>query len=152
SQYDNAKDYSLFSCYVDDISSLGKQLSMDILPDLQVAIKKYGDETPALLDHIYFETEPMVEVRKGDTLDFSKAKKSERIQNLQSIKMTKADIEKAKHHLKLLAEKYKKGRENLISDERGTEKWKDELYYETLNRLNEEPLQEGLTGTARIID
>ncbi len=46
------------------------ELSIYVTSSLKHAIKRFGLDTYALLDHVYFDTEPMHSVRPGDTLDF----------------------------------------------------------------------------------
>lgn len=37
-------------------------------------MKKWAGDTFGLLDHVYFETEPMKSVDPGDSLDFSRSR------------------------------------------------------------------------------
>ncbi|WP_353684408.1 hypothetical protein V4D30_01065 [Thermodesulfovibrio sp. 3907-1M] len=68
---------------------------------------KWGIESlPALLDFVYFETEPMLYVsRKGESLDFSTIKKYE---GIKKIKWTDEQLKKLKEIGKSIKEKLDK--------------------------------------------
>lgn len=146
------KDYALFSCYDEHLDAIKRLFPRAVISELQAAIKKYGDETAALLDYVYFETEPMIDAHKGDLLDFSKSRQREIGIPAQIKKLSKSDIESAKNHIKILGEKFKKARENLRKDQDSIEQWKDTVYYQALDNLNEKQLDVGLKGIAKIID
>lgn len=144
------KDYTVFSCYDDKYSELRKEFPLGVLSQLQYAIKKYGDDTAQLLDYVYFNTEPMKDVRKGDILNFSLAMQPQPIPSIETKKLSKKDIESAKALVQKLKEKYTVASDNLRKDDSETEKWRDDLYYKTLDTLEVEPLPIGIKGTSRI--
>jgi len=144
------KDYNLFSCQEDDAEKLEDSFHIGVLGQIQRAIKKYGDDTPQLLDYVYFGTEPMKDAKKGDLLDFSKVVKREPIQKVKLKKITPEAIKLAREKIKKIGEELKIGKEKLIQDERETEKYKDESYYNFIELLDGEELEVGLKGTARI--
>ncbi len=152
SSYPDSKDFHLFSCTSADSEIIEKKLPIEVVSGLKAAIKKYGDDTAQLLDHVYFETEPMESARKGQILDFSTARLPQFGKSIKINKLSKESIDTIKKHLKLLGDNFKKGRENLLKDDRDTDKWRDNLFYQTLAALDEEALPEGLEGTARIIE
>lgn len=57
-----------------DVDDAERDLPLRVTSPLKAALKKWGDDTYALLDHVYFETEPMLDARPGDVLDFSTAR------------------------------------------------------------------------------
>lgn len=144
------KDYKLFTCYDEKYSELRKEFQLGVLSELQYAIKKYGDDTAQLLDYVYFNTEPMRDVKKGDILNFSLSTQPQPIPNVETKKLSKKDIELAKALVKKLKEKYTAASDNLRKDDIEAEKLYDDLYYETLNKLDSEPLPVGINGTSRI--
>ena len=152
SKYADSKDYNIFFCKDDVTDKLRDSFPPEVTSKLQKAIKRYGDDTASLLDYVYFETEPMMDVKKGDTLDFAKAKLEERRKMPVTKKLSKEKIELVKRNVKLLGEKFKQGQINLTRDDEETAKYKDELYYSTLEYIDGEPLQIGLKGIATIID
>jgi hypothetical protein len=87
------KDYLLFSCRDPEADNLEDFFPISVVSPLKRAIKKYGDDTQALLDYVYFETEPMEGVKKGDLLDFSKARASSRPKLLSIQKPSKKQLE-----------------------------------------------------------
>jgi hypothetical protein len=144
------KEYTVFSCHDENYPELRKEFPLGVLSQLQYAIKKYGDDTAQLLDYVYFGTEPMNKVKKGDILDFSLTMQPKPIQPIETKKMSKKDIECAKVLVKKLKEKYSAASENLRKDDSETDKWRDVLYFESLDTLDVEPLPIGIKGTSRI--
>ncbi len=145
------KKYRLFSCDDDHYTEIKKEFQFAVISELQYAIRKYGDDTAQLLDYVYFNTEPMEDVKKGDFLDFSLARQPEPIPSIETKKLAKKDIENIRILVKKLKEKHKAAEENLLKDYKETEKWRDELYFKTLDAIDSEPLDTGLEGISRII-
>jgi hypothetical protein len=146
------KDFAVFSCHDEHLDAIKRLFPLSVILELQAAIKRYGDDTAALLDYVYFDTEPMIDARKGGLLDFSKARRIEIGVPIEIKKLSKSDIEIAKKHIKLLGEKFRKGRDNLRKDQDDIEQWKDNVYYQALDYLSEKNLDIGLKGVAKIID
>ena len=61
---------------------------------------------------VYFETEPMLEANKGDTLDFTKCKPRVASKPIELKKISKEKITLAKQRIKSLALKFEHGRSN----------------------------------------
>lgn len=150
SYFDDEKEYNLFWCREDDAEELGEQIHIGVIGYLQNAIKKFGDDTPQLLDYVYFDTEPMQDAQKGDLLDFSKAERFEPVKKVQLKKLSPETIKKAREKIKKLSDSLNADRKRLIKSEREAEKFKDESYYKFLNLLDGEELEVGLKGTAKI--
>lgn len=144
------KDYRRFSCDDDSYPSIKKEFQLAVVSELQYAILKYGDDTAQLLDYVYFDTEPMRNVKKGDRLDFSLAEQPQPLPSVETNKLSKGNIQAAKAIVAKLKEKHEAARANLIRDEIEATQWKDQLYYDTLDVIDSEPLPTGLKGIARI--
>jgi hypothetical protein len=152
SDFPNRKDFNLYSCTTSDINEIEKDFPASMMSELKYAIKKYGDDTAALLDYVYFETDPMKEVKKGDILDFSEVGQPQFSKSENIRKLSKKDIEFARNKIKHLGEKFNQGRERLRQEERELSKLKDESYLRALEYFDEGELEVGLKGTAKIID
>jgi hypothetical protein len=76
---------------------------------LQWAIQKWADDSYGLLDYVYFETEPMIEISPGALLDFSKSQMPETPKKVEMTRIPKSKLEEAKNCVARLQEKYKKG-------------------------------------------
>jgi hypothetical protein len=144
------KDYAVFTCHDDGYEELRRSFPITMITELQYRIKKYGDDTAQLLDHVYFETEPMLDAKKGDLLDFSKAKIQRFDPPMETLKIPQNDITQIKAHIKNLGNKFKTAKENLAKDNRETEKWKDDLYLQALNSFEEIDIPTSIKGTAKI--
>jgi hypothetical protein len=106
SKYDE-KDRFLYSCRSEKEPDVAKDLSLYVWSSLKEAIKKWADDTPGLLDHVYYDTEPMKDVKRGDLLDFSKAHLPIDLPKLEMKKLSKSKAEKAKHLISALREQYR---------------------------------------------
>lgn len=150
SKYDGSKDFNLFTCKDEDSETFRTKLPLAIVSELREAIKQYGDETGALLDYVYFDTEPMSNAKKGDILDFSRAERPERVEQIKLGKLSKEEIKKAKEHVLRMKQRFDEGRRNLYLDTIETNRFKDDVYDNALEYMDEEDLEVGLTGVARI--
>lgn len=146
----SGKEFTLFTCKDRQAEHIEDRIPLEVLSPLKRAIKTYGEDTAALLDHVYFETEPMDQVRKGDLLDFSKATPLRKGQSPALKPLPKEKIAAARGHITRLVEKTRKGALNLQSDALGSRRLKDDVYHEALQYLNGQELETGLEGTARI--
>lgn len=145
------KDYFLYTSSDNEAENIENEIPTSILSPLRLSIKLFGDDTQALLDCVYFETEPMEDVRKGDLLDFNKARPLEKSKLVVFAKPSKKQIEEGKRCIERLAQKMKKGQKNLEDDNRASSEFYDEVYFRALESIEEEDLRSGLTGTARIL-
>ncbi len=146
----SGKDYQLFSCRDPEAEKLEDLFPISVISPLKRAIKKYGEDTQALLDYVYFETEPMEGVRKGDLLDFSKAKAFLRPKFLSIPKPSKKQVELGKRHIAGLIEKMKRAKDRLRKDSELAGEFEDEVFYDALKVMDGEDLETGLTGSAGI--
>jgi hypothetical protein len=150
SKFSLEKDYSLFSSDDPEAEKLEDSIHIGVLSQLHSAIKKYGDDTPQLLDYVYFETEPMEGVKKGDVLDFSKARLPEPAGVIQLKKIPDDKIKLAREKIKLLGAQFESDREKLVKEDQKNDKYKTDSYYKFVKLLDGEPLESELTGTAKI--
>jgi hypothetical protein len=105
SKYDE-KDRFLYSCHSEKEPDTANDLSLYVWSSLKEAIKKWADDTPGLLDYIYYDTEPMEDVKRRDLLDFSKARLPIKLPKLEMKKISKSKAEKAKQLISALREQY----------------------------------------------
>lgn len=63
----------VFRCDVEDVPALESQLPNSVALPLRRAVHYWAGDTSALLDHVYFETEPMIPAKRGERLDFTLA-------------------------------------------------------------------------------
>ena len=145
-----AKDFHMFSSADDRADDLSRSLNIVVLGQLQRAIKRFGDDTPALLDYVYFNTEPMRDAEKGDLLDFSKAEMQVPAKGVKLKKLSEESVKLGRERIRNLAKEYDSYQRNLVEEARLNEKYKDEVYYQYLEILDGEELEVGLTGVARI--
>ena len=150
SRFEPDKDYHIFSCRDDDAEHIRDFFHIGVLGRIQNAIKNLGDDTPRLLDYVYFNTEPMRDVRKGDLLDFSKAEKFETIKQVKLKKLSPESIKLARAKIKELGKELETDREKLIQDDKEMEKYKDESYFKFIDMIDEEELEVGLKGVSKI--
>jgi len=147
SKYDD-KDRFLYSCPSEKESDVESQLSIYVWSSLKEAIKKWADDTPGLLDHVYYDTEPMEDVKRGDLLDFSKARLPIKLPKLEMKKISKSKAEKAKQLICALREQYQASSYNLSEEK--VQMVRDGAFRKSLPLVDDEDLEEGLSGIAEI--
>ncbi len=146
----NDKDYNLFSCEDERYDELRKLFPLEVTSELKDKIKKYAHETAQLLDYVYFETEPMKNVNKGDMLDFSKAQKPRLDLTITTPTLSIEDIKKIKHHVSNLGAKFNAAKKESIINERQFHKFKDDKYFQALEYFEEDPLPIDIKGIIKI--
>ncbi len=144
------KDFRSFTCRDPEAEQSEQVLPLEVVSQLKWAIKTYGDDTPSLLDYVYFETEPMEDVKKGDLLDFSKARVPIRSKAPEPKKLSKEQIRLARQYISQLADSFEKGRKRLLEDEKEASKWKDDEYYQMIDTMDGDDLTADISGIARI--
>ena len=151
SQFDD-EEHLLYRCSVD--SQPGGEpagVPFYVTAPLRGAVRKWAGETFALLDHVYFETEPMMAVQPGDLLDFTKAREPRPSRDVSMKRLSKEKIAKGKelvskiraNQSRFRPDSFRAGRDRPIYDE---------AYFEAVNYLNEPPLDFQFQGEARIED
>ncbi len=147
SKYDD-KDRFLYSCRSEKEPYIAKDLSLYVWSSLKDAIKKWADDTPGLLDHVYYDTEPMEDVKRGDLLDFSKAHLPIKLPKLEMKKISKSKAEKAKQLISTLREQYRVSSYKLSEEK--IQMVRDGAFRKSLPLVDDEDLEEGLSGVAKI--
>jgi hypothetical protein len=147
SKYDD-KDRFLYSCRSEKEPDVAKDLSLYVWSSLKDAIKKWADDTPGLLDHVYYDTEPMENVKRGDLLDFSKACLAIELPKLEMKKISKSKTEKAKQLISALREQYRASSYKLSEEK--VQMVRDGAFRKSLPLVDDEDLEEGLSGIAKI--
>ncbi len=146
SQFDD-EEHFLYKHRAEREPAIGSSLPFYITGPLQGAVRKWAGDTYALLDHVYFETEPMMGVQPGDLLDFSSAQEPEPVKHISMKKLSKKKIEKGK----LLISKIRENQEKYIRLDREQPIY-DEAYFEALDYLNGDALDFPVQGKAKIED
>jgi len=112
STFDDEQHF-LYKTEAEKEPEIALRLPLYVTAPLQGAVRKWGGDTYGLLDHVYFETEPMKNVKPGDVLDFSKAKEPEPFRELHMRKLSKAKISQGKA---LIARMRESQRECIIAE------------------------------------
>jgi hypothetical protein len=141
------EDYNLYWC--SEKPDISESMPSFLKSPLDDAISKWGDDTYGLLDYVYFDTEPMLDAKKGDLLDFSKARKFEKPIEIKMRKLNPESVAKGKEILERLKTKYK---EELANRSKGSQPIYDydEVYYKAAQFLDEEDLVGELSGKVLI--
>ena len=144
SKFDD-EDHFLYKCRLEKDHPLHEMLPISITAPLENAIKRWGGDTYQLLDYVYFETEPMEEVRFKGLLDFNKAKKNQIINSIEMKPLTRKKVATAKEAIRKLKENFLTSSEksNVVSP------IYDDIYYTALEIMDEEKLNE-ISGCAEI--
>jgi hypothetical protein len=139
------EEYNLYWCKEEP--EISQRPPLYVRSPLNEAISKWGDDTYGLLDYVYFETEPMLEAKKGDLLDFSKAQKTEKLKEIKMLKLSPEQVVKAKEIMERLKTKYKK---ELVGRASHPRPIYDAIYQQAVQLLDEEDLKGKLSGEATI--
>lgn len=150
SRFEPDGEYNIFSCNDDSTERIKDNFNIGVLGQIQNVIKKYGEDTPRLLDYVYFNTEPMTDVKKGDLLDFSKVQRFEPTKHIKLKKLSPESVKLARGKIKMLGDEILADMERLIKDEQEIEKYKDEEYYKFIKMIDGDELEVGLKGTSKI--
>ncbi|RJR32585.1 MAG: hypothetical protein C4576_29765 [Desulfobacteraceae bacterium] len=126
--------------------AIERALPFYVVGPLKGAVMKWAGDTYGLLDHVYFETEPMQNVNPGDVLDFSKAKEPEPFAPVKMRKLSRTQVSEGK----ALIAKMREGQKACMISE--PEQIYDEIYSEALAFLDGENLDLKIEGKARIED
>jgi hypothetical protein len=147
SKYDQ-EEHFLYGGSGQDLSSLRNALPLSIIGSLSAAVARWGSDTQGLLDHVYFETEPMKHVTRGSVLDFSKCTPPERPSEIAMKKLSRDQLVKAREAVKGLRQQLDSG----IAEQQ--RRWHGEIvdgsYVQFLEALREPALESGLEGRAEL--
>lgn len=147
SKYDG-EEHLLYKGAGKDLAELRNALPLSIVGPLAASIARWGSDTQGLLDHVYFETEPMKFAERGDLLDFSQCVSPEQPTEVIMKKLTRDQLAKAREAVSKLREKLGAG---LAEQEI---RWKGEIldqsYAHFLEALRDPALETGLEGKAEL--
>ncbi len=146
SKYDDAKDYRLF--WTDkngEEPEVVNNLPIYVWSRLQWSIQKWVDDSYGLFAYVHFETEPMIQVKRGAVLDFSKARMPEVPKKTETKKISKANLQEARKAVDRLREKYR-----TAIDARTLQGPINTSFREAINKLDDLDLDTGLEGTAEL--
>ncbi len=104
SQYDGEQHF-VYSLPRKERPIAAHVLPARVLSTLEEAIRKWGGDTAGLLDHVYFETEPMLAAGPGDRLDFSSARWAPRHEPVAMKKLRPEAVKQGKELLARLRER-----------------------------------------------
>ncbi len=150
SSFDIEKQYNVFTCQDPKANKVTEFVDIGVIAQLQHAIRMFGDDTPLLLDYVYFYTEPMNNVKKGDLLDFSRITRYDETPKPRIRQLSKETIKLARQKIKELSDEMTEARQHLIQDEYETRKYKDDAYYQFIQMIDGDELGVGLKGIAKI--
>jgi hypothetical protein len=155
SKYENKDKFRLLSIGKDerdDEPAIEKELHIHITSQLQQIMRQYGDDTASLLDHVYYDTEPMRDAAPYDKLDFSKAQKPVILPAIKMKKLSPEALKKGAGILDKLKEKYQEAVSEGIRRNKQRVKCGlyDDDYEKAVKYLDEDDLETGLEGTAKV--
>jgi hypothetical protein len=143
SSFDDEQHF-LYKSEAEAEPSISGTLPFYVTGPLQGAVRKWAGDTFGLLDYVYFETEPMKDVRPGDLLDFSKAKEPEPFRDVHMRRLPEAKISQGKA---LIAKMRESQRECLIEEPAAIY---DDVYTKAIEFLDGEDLDLQIEGEAKI--
>jgi hypothetical protein len=146
SRYDGEEKY-VYRCD-SEVEAVENGLPIYVTSPLKGAVRKWADDSPRLLDHVYFETEPMINAKPGQRLDFSLARRLSIEKPLRMLVLAKDKLQAARERVKNLAIRYRE--QSALRDVEIEHEPRDAEYQRTMAALNGDPLTEGLTGEAAI--
>ena len=141
------EEHFLYRYKADQEPAIASLLPFYIAGQIQAAVKKWADDTFALLDYVYFETEPMVGIKPGDMLDFSKSKETPIVEEIPMKKLSKKKLAEGREIIARMRDNFNKGLQVCEA-----QAMYDEAYFKALEYLNGEDLTLLLTGKAIIED
>ncbi|MBU4186104.1 MAG: SocA family protein [Proteobacteria bacterium] len=155
SKYEDRDKFRLLSIEKDEQDEeppIAKDLHIYIISQLQQIIRQYGDDTARLLDSVYYDTEPMRYALPKQQLDFSIAKMPEILPTIKMKKISPETLKKGTGIMDKLKKKFRDAAKDSLK--RNKLRLKCGLYDDAYNRaleyLDEEDLETGLKGVAKL--
>jgi hypothetical protein len=145
SAFDDEQHF-LYKAAAEKEPEISLRLPLYVIAPLQGAVRKWAGDTYGLLDHVYFETEPMKNVKPGDVLDFEKAKEPEPVRELHMRRLSKAKVSQGKA---LIARMRESQRECMVAEPAAIY---DDVYAKAIEFLDGEDLDLQIEGEAEIED
>ena len=147
SKYDG-EEHFLYKGIGADLAVLKNALPLSVVGSLAAAITRWGSDTQGLLDHVYFETEPMKHAGRGEVLDFSRCTPLERPTEIVMKRLNRDQLARAREAVGRLREKLSTGMRE--QENRWEGEILDENYVQFLEALREPALETGLEGRAEL--
>jgi len=147
SKYDG-EEHRVYRWSGEGESSLEDELPIYVSSPLKGAIRRWADDSARLLDHVYFETEPMLTAKPRQRLDFGLARRAAVEKPIEMLRLSKDKLQAARVLVGELAHKYQE--QAGIREAEAERELRDDEYGKTLQLLSDEPLEEGFTGEAAI--
>jgi hypothetical protein len=142
-------EYQLYFVDDDRAATFADTLPVAVFGALDETIRRWADDTPALLVYVYFHTDSMAEAQPGALLDFGKAVRTEDPRPIQMAQLSGQQIRKAKEAARALAERYRRGLATTRAQEMAII---DADFFEALKAMGDtEPMPtDPVKGTARL--
>jgi hypothetical protein len=137
------EEREVYSCD-EDTSAFEHELPIYVLSPLKGAVKRWGEDTPGLLDFVYFETEPMLQALPGQRLNFSLARKPQHDRPIKALPLPREKRERALSLVQHMRKTYEEQAKLRVPER----EIPDEEYQRTLEVWDGEPLKAGLKGEA----
>ncbi len=113
--------------------------------NLRQQIRRYATDLPALLDFVYFRTEPMERAKPGEVLSFEECR-SRRFEEVRPIPFPPT-TDDTKRRAKEMIQQAREDRTGTTAASSGPF---DDVYYQGLAAIDEDGLNSGLVGRAKI--
>lgn len=121
-------------------------LPIRVVSALQEAIRRWAGDTVGLLDHVYFETEPMLAAIPRQRLDFSEARWPPREQPVAMKRLSPDRVAEGKKLLAHLRARAQEGLAHAIQEAK--REIRDNAYWTFLDRLDPQESLPDIQGTA----
>lgn len=123
-------------------------LPLAVAMALEAAIRRWGGDTAALLDHVYFETEPMLTAAPGQRLDFSTAQQPPRAEPVPMLRLRSERIAEGRRLLARLRARAEQGLARTLQEAQA--EIRDQAYRAFLEQLEPPDQLPNVEGTATL--
>jgi Protein of unknown function (DUF4065) len=127
---------------------LEDELPIYVTSPLKGAVRQWADDSASLLDHVYFETEPMLTARPYERLDFSKSRRTTMPKPINLTALSADKLKAARGRVQVLKQKYQQEASRKLAEIE--QEPRDEVYEKAMAAFDGEPLKEGIAGKAAI--
>jgi len=128
-----------------------EQLPIQLVSPLKKDILRFGDETPILLDYVYFESEVLEGVRKGERIDFSKAKPIPKPPTITFKKIPEDHLKSCRENIANLTKKQMSSLKRKQEEPFTPEELKDDVYEQAMEYLDGDDARWDFQGEAKIL-
>ena len=120
-------------------------LDVYVASEIKYAVKLWSDDTYGLLNHVYFQTEPMLKAQPYEVLDFSCAEMPIKEEPLPMAKLSNKKVKHARELLRELRGSREKG--CMESMKLAAQGLHDDSYFRALELLQDDLIIPSLSGT-----